>query len=49
MWPGKILERDGAWRAMDFFEELDVWLDRRDDGVVYDSMMLGCIGGTAEI
>ena len=49
MWPGKIPERDGAWRAMDLFEELEDWLDHRDDGVVYDSMMLGCVGGTVQI
>ncbi|KAF8330069.1 uncharacterized protein EI90DRAFT_2923234, partial [Cantharellus anzutake] len=49
MWPGKILERDAARGAMDLFEQIDGWLQHRDDGVVYDAMMLGCITGAVEI
>ena len=46
MWPGKKAEKAEGGRAMQLFEEFDVWLEEKTGGTV-DATLLGCVGGVA--
>jgi hypothetical protein len=44
MWPAKRAEKAAGGRAMQLFEQLDGWLERKTGGTV-DATLLGCVGG----
>ncbi|EMD39116.1 hypothetical protein CERSUDRAFT_104381 [Gelatoporia subvermispora B] len=48
MWPGKKAEKEIGGHAMQLFEEFDTWVSDYSSGTV-DVMLLGCVGGVADI
>lgn len=48
MWPGKAKEKEQGGRAMEVFEELDAWLEKRTGGAA-DVTLLGCVGGVVNV
>lgn len=48
MWPGKKAVKAEGGVAMELFEELDAWMERRTSGTV-DTMLLGCVGGVVSV
>ncbi|KAI0741328.1 hypothetical protein C8Q80DRAFT_1221427 [Daedaleopsis nitida] len=48
MWPAKRAEKALGGRAMKLFEEFDGWLERETGGTV-DALLLGCVGGVADV
>jgi hypothetical protein len=48
MWPGKkAVKKEGGF-AMELFEELDGWLERKTGGTV-DATLLGCVAGITTV
>lgn len=48
MWPAKKSVKEEGGAAMALFERLDDWLDRTTGGTV-DALLMGCVGGIAEL
>jgi hypothetical protein len=44
MWPAKRAEKAAGGHAMQLFEQLDGWLEKKTAGTV-DATLLGCVGG----
>jgi hypothetical protein len=44
MWPAKRAEKAAGGHAMQLFEQLDGWIERKTAGTV-DTTLLGCVGG----
>jgi len=48
MWPGKKAVKAQGGVAMQLFEELDEWVEKRTGGTV-DATLLGCVGGVVSV
>jgi hypothetical protein len=48
IWPAKKAVKAQGGLAMQLFELLDAWLEKKTDGKV-DALLLGCVGGVTVI
>jgi hypothetical protein len=48
MWPGKKAVKAQGGVAMQLFEELDEWMEKRTGGTV-DPTLMGCVGGVISL
>ncbi|KAG5644249.1 hypothetical protein DXG03_008787 [Asterophora parasitica] len=48
MWPGKKAVKEQGGVAMQLFEELDAWVEKKTSGTV-DALLLGCVAGVVTV
>jgi len=48
IWPAKKALGANGGAAMELFEKLDAWLEKRTQGTV-DALLMGCVSGVADI